>query len=102
MVQYIENVIAKHIHNWYVECAQRKKQVYIETHIYQYMKRCISSQKVRIFFPHLVMALCKRAGVQMVSNEQSIKLSKSTIGDTLCTQYTELCTKQIKKWNKRQ
>ncbi|MBA0780172.1 hypothetical protein Gotri_004311 [Gossypium trilobum] len=27
------------------------------------MKRCISGQKVRVFFPHLVTTLCKRAGV---------------------------------------
>ncbi|MBA0873957.1 hypothetical protein Goshw_009710 [Gossypium schwendimanii] len=66
------------------------------------MKRCVSGQKVRIFFPHLVMALCKSAGVPMASIEQSMKPSRSIISDAFYTQYTELQTKQMKEWNKRQ
>ncbi|MFQ6656885.1 hypothetical protein Gotur_026802 [Gossypium turneri] len=28
------------------------------------MKRCTSSQKVGVFFPHLMTALCKKVGVR--------------------------------------
>ncbi|MBA0614899.1 hypothetical protein Godav_015128 [Gossypium davidsonii] len=66
------------------------------------MKRYVNSQKVGVFFPHLVTALCKRVGVPMASMEQSMKPSRSIIDDTLYTKYTELREKQIKELNKRQ
>ncbi|MBA0618590.1 hypothetical protein Godav_027910 [Gossypium davidsonii] len=34
------------------------------------LKCCVSGQKVRTFFPHLVMALCKTAEVPMEENER--------------------------------
>ncbi|MBA0837804.1 hypothetical protein Goarm_009925 [Gossypium armourianum] len=58
--------------------------------------------KVGVFFPQLVTALCKKIGVLMASTEQSLKPSRSIIGDTLFTQYFELWAKQIKEWNKHQ
>ncbi|MBA0781903.1 hypothetical protein Gotri_002784 [Gossypium trilobum] len=80
----------------------QRKHVYIGTWIYNYMKRCVSGQKVRIFFPHLVTTLYKRACVPMEKFEQSMKPSRSIIGDTLYTQYMELRQKQIIYWNKCQ
>ncbi|KAK5784282.1 hypothetical protein PVK06_038805 [Gossypium arboreum] len=65
------------------------------------MKRYIDSQKVGVFFPHLVTTLCKKLGVPMTSTKQQLNPSKSITGDTLFQQYIELRTKQIKDWNKR-
>ncbi|KAH1121301.1 hypothetical protein J1N35_004461, partial [Gossypium stocksii] len=56
-----------------------KKQVCIETWIYHYMKQCISSQKVGVFFPYLVTAFCKKVRVPMTTTEQVMKPSKSPI-----------------------
>ncbi|MBA0824661.1 hypothetical protein Goarm_021314 [Gossypium armourianum] len=50
------------------------------------MRRCIGSQKVRVFFPHLVTTLSKKVGVPMTSTEQSLKPSKIIISDTLFQQ----------------
>ncbi|MBA0653625.1 hypothetical protein Goklo_020779 [Gossypium klotzschianum] len=47
----------------------KKKQVCIGKWIHENMKRCIGSQKVRVFFPYLVTALCSKAGVPMTSTE---------------------------------
>ncbi|KAK5825605.1 hypothetical protein PVK06_020461 [Gossypium arboreum] len=66
------------------------------------MNRCISSQKVGVFFPDLVMILCKKAGVSITSTEQLLKPSRSIIVDTLFQRYIEVQAKQIKYWNKRQ
>lgn len=68
----------------------QKKQVCIGTWIYNNMKRCISGQKVGIFFPHLETTMCKRVDVQMMNTEHSIRPSRSIIGDTLYKQYIEL------------
>ncbi|KAK5794181.1 hypothetical protein PVK06_035391 [Gossypium arboreum] len=43
------------------------------------MKRCISGQKVGIFFPFLMMALCKSAEVLMEENKQLMYPTKSLI-----------------------
>ncbi|MFQ6653421.1 hypothetical protein Gotur_024836 [Gossypium turneri] len=66
------------------------------------MRRCIASQKVGVFFPHLVTTLCRKASALMTSIEQFLKQPKSITGDTLFQQYTELRTKQMKHWNKKQ
>ncbi|KAH1031833.1 hypothetical protein J1N35_044007 [Gossypium stocksii] len=90
----------------------QKKQVCVGKWIHQNMRRCISSHKVGVFFPCLVMVLCKKVGVPMTSTEkslvgvpmtsteQSLKPSRSIIGDTLFQQYIELRVKQIKDGNK--
>ncbi|MFQ6622466.1 hypothetical protein Gotur_001806 [Gossypium turneri] len=41
------------------------------------MKRCISGQKVEVFFPHLVTTLCKKARVPMEDNEKFMKPTKN-------------------------
>ncbi|MBA0787723.1 hypothetical protein Gotri_026238 [Gossypium trilobum] len=68
----------------------QKKQVCIGTWIYNYMKIYITGQKVGVFFPHLVTALCKKARVPMTTTEQFMKPSKSLIGDTLYTEDEEV------------
>ncbi|MBA0820060.1 hypothetical protein Gohar_028263 [Gossypium harknessii] len=68
----------------------QKKQVCIRKWIHQNIKRCISGQKVGVFFPHLVMTLCEREGVLMASTEQLLKLSRSIIADTLL--HLNVCT----------
>ncbi|MFQ6649944.1 hypothetical protein Gotur_023121 [Gossypium turneri] len=59
-----------------------------------------------IMFPEAKMwiqlVLCKKACVPMTSTKDSLKPSRSIIGNTLFEQYIELCAKQIKDWNKRQ
>ncbi|MBA0552106.1 hypothetical protein Golob_022945, partial [Gossypium lobatum] len=40
---------------------KEEKQICVGRWIHQNMKQCSSSQKVGIFFPHLVIALCKKA-----------------------------------------
>ncbi|MBA0648396.1 hypothetical protein Goklo_016125 [Gossypium klotzschianum] len=47
------------------------------------MKRCVSGQKVEIFFPYLLAALCKSAEVPMEENEQFMRPTKSLIGPVL-------------------
>ncbi|KAL1078387.1 hypothetical protein V6Z11_D10G156900 [Gossypium hirsutum] len=46
-----------------------QKKICVGKWIHQNMRRCISSQKVGVFFPHLVTALCKKAGVLMTSTK---------------------------------
>ncbi|MBA0755402.1 hypothetical protein Gogos_019934 [Gossypium gossypioides] len=62
---------------------------------------CIRSQKVGVFFPHLMTALCKKVTVPMRYTEKSLKPSRNIIGDTLFQQYIELQDKQIKDRNKQ-
>ncbi|KAH1063808.1 hypothetical protein J1N35_028795 [Gossypium stocksii] len=78
-----------------------KKQVCINTWIYHNMKRCINGQKVGVFFPHLVTALCKEVRISMTVTEQFIKQPKSIIRDSMYTQYIEIQRKQIWNLNKR-
>ncbi|KAK5770927.1 hypothetical protein PVK06_047091 [Gossypium arboreum] len=49
------------------------------------MKHCISGQKVKVFFPHLVTTLRKKARVPMEVNEQFTRPAKSLIGDSMYT-----------------
>ncbi|MBA0580755.1 hypothetical protein Gorai_022960, partial [Gossypium raimondii] len=65
------------------------------------MKCCISSQKVGVFFPHLMTSLCKIAEVLMEENEQFMRPTRSLIGDSMYTQYVELNQKQFINWNQR-
>ncbi|MBA0730914.1 hypothetical protein Golax_025984, partial [Gossypium laxum] len=51
--------------------------------IYQNMKRCISGKKVGVFFPHLMTALCKRAGVPMESTEQQEMMTTPALSQRL-------------------
>ncbi|MBA0628446.1 hypothetical protein Godav_023171 [Gossypium davidsonii] len=64
----------------------QNKQICIGEWIYHSMKHCINDQKVRVFFPHLVLALCKKLGVLMEANKQFMRLTKSLIGDFMNTQ----------------
>lgn len=65
------------------------------------MKHCISGQKVRVFFPHLVTTLCKKVRVLMEENEKFMKPTKILIGDPIYTLYVELHRKQIINWNQQ-
>ncbi|KAH1114121.1 hypothetical protein J1N35_007499 [Gossypium stocksii] len=65
------------------------------------MKLFIQSQKVVLFFPHLVPALCRQAEVPTNKNKKYMKPTRSIIGDTLYTQYVELQQKQITEWTER-
>ncbi|MFQ6625977.1 hypothetical protein Gotur_005595 [Gossypium turneri] len=42
------------------------------------MKRCISGQKVGVFFPHFMMALCKKASVQQEVTTTPASSQRST------------------------
>ncbi|MFQ6623921.1 hypothetical protein Gotur_003935, partial [Gossypium turneri] len=55
---------------------KEKKQICVGRWIHQNMKQCISSQKVGVFFPHLVIALCKKAKVLIEDNEKFMKPTK--------------------------
>ncbi|MBA0824749.1 hypothetical protein Goarm_021394, partial [Gossypium armourianum] len=68
----------------------QKKQICVGRWIHQNMKQCISSQKVGVFFPHLVIALCKKAKVLIEDNEKFMKPTKSLIRDSIYTKYVEL------------
>ncbi|MBA0676593.1 hypothetical protein Goari_018063, partial [Gossypium aridum] len=63
----------------------QKKQIYIGQWIRQNMKHCVSVQKVRIFFPHLVTTLYKTTEVPMEENEQFMHPTNNLIGDSMCT-----------------
>ncbi|MBA0844914.1 hypothetical protein Goarm_022992 [Gossypium armourianum] len=67
-----------------------RKKICLGRWIHQNMKRCISGQKVEVFFPHLVTTLCKKARVPMEDNEKFMKPTKSLIRDSIYTQYVEL------------
>ncbi|KAH1082780.1 hypothetical protein J1N35_022541, partial [Gossypium stocksii] len=77
-----------------------KKKVCTSKWIHQNIKRCINSQTVGVFVPHLATTLCKKARVPMTSTKQSLKHSRNIIKDTLFQQHIELRAKQIKDWNK--
>ncbi|MBA0562763.1 hypothetical protein Golob_007786 [Gossypium lobatum] len=47
---------------------------------------CVHNQKVKIFFPHLVIEVYRRAEVPMGNNEKFMKATRSIIWDSLYTQ----------------
>ncbi|MBA0812669.1 hypothetical protein Gohar_026614, partial [Gossypium harknessii] len=61
------------------------------------MKHCINDQKVKVFFPHLVLALCKKLGVLMEANKQFMRLTKSLIGDFMYTQFEKYGNEEEEK-----
>ncbi|MBA0734124.1 hypothetical protein Gogos_018069 [Gossypium gossypioides] len=75
----------------------KKKQIYIGQWIRQSMKHCVSVQKVRIFFPHLVTALYKAVEVPMEENEQFMHPTKSLIGDSMYTHHQETEAQQAEE-----
>ncbi|MBA0805059.1 hypothetical protein Gohar_004604 [Gossypium harknessii] len=62
------------------------KQICVGRWIYREMRRCVHNKKVEIFFPHLVIELCRRAKVPMCKNEKFMKATRSIIRDSLYTQ----------------
>ncbi|KAK5839449.1 hypothetical protein PVK06_008241 [Gossypium arboreum] len=57
--------------------------------IYREMKHYVNSQKARLFFPHLVTALCQNVEVPMGENEKIMKPNKSIIGYSLYNRVEE-------------
>ncbi|MBA0748106.1 hypothetical protein Gogos_004958, partial [Gossypium gossypioides] len=79
----------------------QKKHICIGQWIHQSMNRCVNGQKVGIFFPHLVTALCKSAETPMEENEQFMHPTNSLKGYSMYTQYIKLNRKQIIDWDQR-
>ncbi|KAK5803062.1 hypothetical protein PVK06_030702 [Gossypium arboreum] len=78
------------------------KNICVGKWIHQNMGKYINNQKVGVFFPYLVKALCKKAGAPMTSIEQPLKPSRSIFRDILFQQYIKLQAKQAKDCNKQQ
>ncbi|TYI06503.1 hypothetical protein ES332_A10G163800v1 [Gossypium tomentosum] len=56
-----------------------KEKICVGTWIYQSMLFCVKKNKVELFFPHLVMALCKQAQVPIGKLECYLQPSKQPI-----------------------
>lgn len=67
--------------------------------IYQLMLTCISGQKWGMYFPHLVIALCKRMKVPMSPIEQIVMPARSVLENNMYSQSVDLQQKQVKELN---
>ncbi|KAH1031342.1 hypothetical protein J1N35_043516, partial [Gossypium stocksii] len=62
------------------------------------MIRCIHEEKVGLFYPHLIIAFCKKAKVLMVRSERWLHPTMNTIRDSI---YKHLITSHHKHVSNR-
>ncbi|TYH91017.1 hypothetical protein ES332_A13G088400v1 [Gossypium tomentosum] len=61
----------------------QKEELCIETWIYRSMICYIHEEKVGLFFPHLITALCKKAKVPTGRSKWWLHPTMNTIGDSI-------------------
>ncbi|MBA0650002.1 hypothetical protein Goklo_017495 [Gossypium klotzschianum] len=72
----------------------QKKQICIATWIYKNMVECTRDLRKGIFFPHLIIELCKREGVPTEWMDKTMNLSRKLLRDDVFKLFILLQTKQ--------
>ncbi|MBA0790529.1 hypothetical protein Gohar_015171, partial [Gossypium harknessii] len=60
-----------------------RKGIYVGTWIYKFTLRCVIRDEVRIFFPHLVIDLCRAAEMPVEPLKPFYRPTKYVIGDSI-------------------